>query len=335
MQTCLRLIVMSLVVMMLSSCQWWKAARIQSQDIPLEFVDFQDSLAHAMAQDPKSVVERWQQTQSPFFVNFCEGVIGIKMPEGVLSLPYFQEFLSAPSVKNAQNNIGRVYSPAVMKQIKEATLDGFKHFRYYFPNAPLPKIYFYNSGYNASVMLGDGFVGVSLEKFLGDTAHVYRALGIPDYFYSGMTPEHVPIELLGAWFQTLCPEPANSTLLDRIIWEGKKLYFLTQCFPRLKESLLLSYTPEQWSLLEEQEMALWAKLVEDHLLFQKQNFLIAQLCEPAPFSALIAQSTPGRAANWIGLRIVKKYMEKQRSSLPELLQFTDSQALLQISQYKP
>lgn len=319
----------------LSSCQWWRESRISTQKINIEFIDFQDSISQMNPLAAAQKLHRWEQCLSPFFGYFCQGVIGIGHPDSIQTAAFFAEFLKAPVVENAKQHIAGIYTKGVMKNMKNEIYGGFQHFHYYFPKAPLPRVYFYNSGYNTSLMLGETFVGASLEKFLGDTARVYRELDIPDYFYPSMTPANVPVELLGAWFHSICPQPVDCTLLDRMMWEGKKAYFLSLCFPKLSEQMILGYTQKQWSILEEQEMALWAKLVEDRLLYKKDGFLITQLCEPAPFTALIAQSTPGKAANWIAYRIIKKYVEQNHVSLSDLVNTSAGQSILQESQYKP
>lgn len=329
------IIFFALIFGSLSSCRWVREYHIKSQDIPLEFVDFQDSLSLVDSTAVKRKMQIWQNKFAPFFGYFCQGVIGIGNPDSSQTNTFFLEFIKAPVVENAKKSIAHVYTNAVRKDIKAQIYKGFQHFHYFFPKAPLPRIYFYNSGYNTSLMLGENFVGASLEKFLGDTSKVYRELGIPDYFYPLMTPKNIPIELLGAWFHSICPEPTDGTLLDRMVWEGKKAYFLTVCFPEMSEEMILGYSKKQWSVLQEQEMALWAKLVEDRLLYQKDGFLISQLCEPAPFTPLIAQSTPGRAANWIAYRIIKKFVQQTNLELTELVDRNDSQTILQESQYKP
>lgn len=321
---------------LLSSCDWWREKRIAAQDIELSMVDLRDSLRVLEVTSAPEKMQAWHKRYAPFFRFFSSNVIGIGDPDSVGTAEVFQQFLQAPIVLNAQHNISRVYTPEVLNQVKTEIRSGFQHFHYYFPEKNLPKVFFYCSGYNTSLMLGDNFVGASLEKFLGDTASIYRELGIAPYFYPQMKPSRIAIELLAAWFQSVCPEPeANTTLLDRMIWEGKKICYLEHCFPKLSTATLMAYSEPEWKVLESQEMALWTKLVEDQQLFQKQSFRISQLCDPAPFTALISQSTPGRAGSWIGSRIVKAYLHQSKKNLADVLQNTDSRNVLEESQYKP
>ena len=56
--------------------------------------------------------------------------------------------------------------------------------------------------------------------------------------------------------------------------------------------------------------------------------------QEAPFTAPVSQDSPGRLGEWIGLRIVKSFMNKNKNvTLPELMQMNNYQEILEKSGY--
>ena len=55
---------------------------------------------------------------------------------------------------------------------------------------------------------------------------------------------------------------------------------------------------------------MWEYLVEHDMLFSTDPMLIKKLTGDAPFTSYFTSESPGRAANWIGFRIVESYMRK-------------------------
>ncbi len=56
--------------------------------------------------------------------------------------------------------------------------------------------------------------------------------------------------------------------------------------------------------------------------------------EESPFTLPISQECPGGIARWTGLQMLKKYAEKKKLSLVEVMKITDPQMVLNESGYK-
>jgi uncharacterized protein YjaZ len=81
---------------------------------------------------------------------------------------------------------------------------------------------------------------------------------------------------------------------------------------------------------------MWVYLIENDLLFSSDNFVIRKLTGEAPFTSYFTNESPGRAAIWIGYKIVESYMTKNRDiSLDEMMKNTDVQAILDKAKYNP
>ncbi len=76
--------------------------------------------------------------------------------------------------------------------------------------------------------------------------------------------------------------------------------------------------------------------MENDLVFSTDKFTIRKLVGEAPFTSYFTNESPGRAAGWIGFRIVESYMMKnQGASLSNLMENTDIQDILEKAKYNP
>jgi hypothetical protein len=81
---------------------------------------------------------------------------------------------------------------------------------------------------------------------------------------------------------------------------------------------------------------MWEYLVEHDLLFSTDQMIIKKLTENAPFTTYFTNESPGRAANWIGYRIIESYMQRNSDrALSDLMSMSDLSRLLEFSAYSP
>jgi len=81
---------------------------------------------------------------------------------------------------------------------------------------------------------------------------------------------------------------------------------------------------------------MWQYLIENNLLFSADSFTKKKLMGEAPFTSYFSKESPGRAAVWIGFRIVESYMRHNRNiTLEELMSDKDTRAILEKARYSP
>jgi len=84
------------------------------------------------------------------------------------------------------------------------------------------------------------------------------------------------------------------------------------------------------------ERLMWQYLIENDLVFKTDHFIIRKLIGEAPFTSYFTNESPGRAAVWIGFRIVESYMAKNRGTkLESLLGNVNIQEILEKARYNP
>ena len=287
-----------------------------------------------------AAVPALQREYGLFFKRFLQ-LINVGHPGTIVFHQYFKLFLSDDMNREVYRKVQEVYPD--LHPLEKKLTGAFKHYKYYFPQRQVPQVYSYISGFNASLLVDEGILGIGLDRYLGKDIVWYDRLGIPKYMQRKMVPEKIPTDCMVALAMTEFPfMPAGSdtavteNVINRMIWEGKLLYFVQAMMPKEKEELITGFTPEQLKWCRDNEKIMWAYLIEHKLLFKTDYMTINKLTKDAPFTSYFPRESPGKAANWIGWQIVKKYMKRHPEvTLPQLMGEIRYQKILDASAYDP
>lgn len=242
-----------------------------------------------------------------------------------------------------QNN--EVYSLTMKKfpdlRLVEAGLeDAFRHYLYYFPERKVPSVYSCITGFNNSIITGDSILGIGLDRYLGADCEFYPRLNIYKYLAARMTPENIVPDCIYGWAASewdfsVLKYPADNVLAE-IIHDGKLKYFEKCMLPETSDELLFGFTPDQMKFCRNNESQMWQYLIENNLLFSSDQFEIRKLTGEAPFTGYFSKESPGRAAVWLGFRIVESYMMRNpEMKIQDLINKTDVQEILEKAKYSP
>jgi len=203
-----------------------------------------------------------------------------------------------------------------------------------------PDIFTCITGFNNSIITGDSSLGIGLDRYLGADCTFYPRLNIFKYLAARMTPENIIPDCIYGWgasewdFSAL-RYPADNVLAE-IIHNGKLKYFEKCMLPETSDDLIFGFTPEQMKFCRNNESQMWEYLVENNLLFSTDQLNIRKLTGEAPFTGFFTKESPGRAAVWIGFRIVESYMMKNPGAkIGEMISDTDVQNILEKAKYSP
>lgn len=216
---------------------------------------------------------------------------------------------------------------------------GLRHYAHYYPEAPAVRTYTYISDldYDYPVIFADSLLFLALDQFTGPESPHFNQL--PLYISEDKTFPLLPVWALENMAERFVTPPAGNTLLDAMLYEGRKLAWMKFMLPEMPEHMLLKYTPEQWEFCGANEGRMWRYLVEQKLLFDpgdqpKQRFI--HLAPFTKFYSEIDRETPGQVGRWIGYRIIRAWLDSQPKPLhPNLLRENEAQKILRNSQYKP
>lgn len=214
--------------------------------------------------------------------------------------------------------------------------DLFKHFKYYFPETVMPKIYtvIAEMDYHNKAIYADDKLIIALELYLGKSHKFYT---FPEYLKQNFEERQMMPDIVSSFAVRKIPPPSEKTLLANMIYYGKELYMKDIMLPNHTDAEKIGYTPEQITWSQENESYIWRYFIEEDLLFSTDAKLENRFVNLAPFSKFyleIDNESPGRIGQWIGWQIVRSFMENNEVSLQEMLKM-DAKQIFERSKYKP
>ena len=167
----------------------------------------------------------------PFFDVYNKEVLAIGDSRDTLYGGYLLTFLKDPNSSKAKLKADSVFSN--FKPLTSQFEMAFKHYRYYYPGLPVPKICTYISGFNQSIVTTPGILGISIDNYLGADCPFYRQLGVYEYKRRNMDPKNIVYDgMFGLASQQFEYKGNTENLVSSMIYQGKLLYFLDAIAPR-------------------------------------------------------------------------------------------------------
>ena len=214
--------------------------------------------------------------------------------------------------------------------------EGFKRFKYYFPNRVVPEVRTMISAFSYNTVVGDSVLAIGLDTYLGGEFPIYEQTGIPKYKFEKFSREFLVSDAIKAWIVTEFEEEGGKNLLEQMIYQGKILYLLENLLPETEKHILFNYFVEELEWCESNEAEIWFHFIDMELLYTVENHLIKKYLGDAPFIAGFPDGSPGRVGQWIGYQVVSSYMENNSTEgLTSLFEMKDANHILQKSKYKP
>ncbi len=213
----------------------------------------------------------------------------------------------------------------------------FKHIKYYYPKFTSPKIItmLTNIDYENRVVLADSLLLISLDAYLGKNHPFYG--DYPKYIKENNHKKHIIVDVAKSYISKQFPPNLDRTFLGKLIYEGKKMYFLDAYLPFVSDKEKSGYSVEKlaWATLNEEQV--WKYFIDKKLLYDTDTKLNARFLDVAPFSKFYLSEdnkSPGQIGVFIGWQIVRSFMRENDVSLQELITIKASD-LFKKSGYKP
>ena len=270
--------------------------------------------------------------------------------------PEFRIFLGSPADIANPVNLRRLeafVSDTLLRAVYEDCLEqfpdlyglekslnnAFRYYRYYIPENPVPEVYTYVSGfdYEHKVQFYNNNLLIALDMYLGEDYPRYKQLGLPGYVLENFHKKYIASDCMYAMAGSFVNlRQTGEDLLDRMILEGKLLWFVRAMIPDIPVETLYKYNKEQLAWAQKNEGLVWAFIIENNLLYNPDPLVRQKFLAGNPFTSYFGQDSPPRLGAFIGYRMVEQYMERNRDvTLQELLQTYDAAEVLKGSRYKP
>jgi len=241
--------------------------------------------------------------------------------------------------------INEIYYTTIQKYpdlifLQNELSEAFAYYLHYFPDVQLPEIFTMVPGLDFDMPSVFGFdhnLFIQLDQYLGTDFKMYAQTGMPKYIIARCDKKYISIDCFKkSLVYNYLPEDTRVTLLENMIYEGKKLYFTEMMFPYRRPADIIGYSETQMEWAEANQGDVWHYVIEKDLLFNKDDKISRDFCGEAPFTKPFNKESPGRMGAFIGWQIVRKYMENQpEMTLSDLMKNVQYQEILTLSKYKP
>lgn len=271
----------------------------------------------------------------PFFTHFIENIVNISAVNDPSVYYYLNGFKNDSYINEVNTKVDENFKD--FTHYETQLTESFKLYRHYFPKKNIPKIITYVSGFNYAIVTDSTYLGIGLDMFLGNDYKAYTQLGLPQYKIATMTKEHLVTSAVLAWISTEFElNESNADLLTEMVHQGKLLYILDKLTPYEEAEIKMGYTKEQLKWCEKNEKQVWFYFVDNELFYTKETKEIIKFMGEAPFVQGFPEGSPGKVGQWVGLQIVKAFMENNpKATLQDLVNEKDAQKILNVSKYKP
>ena len=309
-------------------------AHIEEVSVPI--IRFDQALMNVNRETVREDIRVLWNEYETFMPVFMEDILGIAAEDTDYLCEALPNFLE-DTVYGFQETNQRVKETFVNTQSIEKQLNtAFSRIHYLYPEWEIPQLYFFISGFNASILFLDNDIAVGADMYLGSDYALYNRV-VYDYQKQTMRPECIATDVVSAYlFRHLPYTSDKSRLLENMLYRGKVMYLLAQIMSPQEKWETMGYTKQQWQWCEKYERSIWHKMMDQKDLFKAENMVLTSYLNDGPFTSEISQEAPARIGTWIGWRIAESYMQHNPEvSLQQLMAEGDAQAILENSYYRP
>lgn len=247
-------------------------------------------------------------------------------------------FVSDPVIKEIYKDTEAKY--ADLSDFENIITPALTLYLTHFPNEKVPDFCTLVSGIDfqmPSVFGYENTIFICLDMYMGKGYKQYAQAGMPKYIAARCEKKYMATDCFSkALVYKHLPDKTLVTLLDNMIYSGKKMLFTQTMFPNVEPQDILGYTKEQYNWAVSHESSVWHYLVEKNLVYDKSEDVARRMVDESPFTRDFGNDSPGRIGVFIGFQIVQSYMKTHPgTTLKDLMKMTDSQKILKESGYKP
>ena len=274
-------------LLMFSACQPDQVTDVpdvSNIEIELELRRFEQDLFQLDTNQMEAGLARIEQEYPTFSALYFEQLMGAKSaPEGFES--YVKGFITFPEVRKLYDTTTLVFDNLAPYQAELA--DAFRYYKHYFPEKPTPQVTTFLSEYTiGSFIYGDDQLAIGLDFFLGaDYPYAKYNPGNPNfsnYLTRSFNQDHLVMKTLQPLVEDLVGKEPGNRMLDIMIEEGKKFYLMDLLLPTSPDSVIFEMPEKDIQWLKDNELEIWAFLLQEQLFYESEWKKIRKFVECAP-----------------------------------------------------
>lgn len=176
----------------------------------------------------------------------------------------------------------------------------------------MPEAYGIVSPYNQRIFMADSLMLIGLNHYLGPEYEGYAAF--PDYQRRLKRIDRLPYDVVEALLVSAYPMQGKtgepSTVLEHMLYQGALLMAILDIVPDATEGSVAGYDQAQYEWALDHEAQLWKAMISGELLYDVSPAMADRILSDSPSVSFIHPDAPGRIGRFIGLRIIRSYLDR-------------------------
>lgn len=322
--------------MIIAACSPHQDTISESESVQTSHIRFDSLLFSSTGSITAGILEKFESQHPVFFNLYVNRIIHLPPSDTASLAMHLNAFVHDKDVQDIHQRTKKIFTPEVTQQVFSGVDDFLKHYKYYFKKQPVKEIVTFISAFNYSIITADSLIGIGLDMYLGSDCEFYPSLGIPAYAYRRFSKEYIVNDVIKGWYQSEHDiDHVKKELLSQMIYYGKQLYFADVMAPDMQDSVKIGYTVKELKWCNNNSKQMWAFYIEKKLLYATDEMEYMKYVSDGNTTQGFPEGAPAKTAQWIGWQIVRSYMKNNTVTLPQLLNETDAQKILEKSGYKP
>lgn len=314
-----------------------KEKEVSPSTVEVDIIRFDKELFACNPNNLENDLQALNKKYPLFYTTFYNQVLNMpNMGNKEVQMQIMHDFITKKTMRELYDTVQLTF-----KNLDFLTTDlkiAFANYKSYFPEKPTPKVYTCISEFSYSVFTAtDSVLGISLDKYLGMRFKYYPSIFQEiTYMIPTFDKQYMSVDCANVLAANIVPVPGDkSTLLDKMLAEGKILYTIQSLLPNKKLNNIIKYTDKQWLFCTQSEPQIWSYFLNNNLLYDTK-FEQFKYVKDGPTTYGMPKESPGKVGAWLGWQIVQAYMKLHpNTTLKQLIALKDGQKFLTESKYKP
>ena len=142
-----------------------RKADISDSDLEVKIGRFDQDFWAMKGQDIPAALTHVDSLYPDLLPIYLERVVQFGKKDDSLMVHTLQKFFADTAVNHLYGDALRAYEH--IEPIEAKLTEAFRRVNYFFPDKKTPRFYMHVSGLNQSVVVGDGFLSLSIDNYLG------------------------------------------------------------------------------------------------------------------------------------------------------------------------
>lgn len=293
--------------------------RLPDKDVNIEYVNADKKLYDQPIEEVKTNLKSLSQQLGDLFLFELSNDIQARIYDTSYQMVY--KYYTSKYIHDLEKAKLALYNdlPETQQKINKA----FSYLGYHFGDSVPPKKIFYVNMLFGPISCSDSEIAIGLENYVSPNDTVIKSIPSSELYKwqrDRMNYDFLERDVLLSWIQMHLFKELDGKLAEHLIQAGKVLYILNAAFPDAKEAYILRYSDDDYNWAVDNERMVWDYLVKQQLLFKRDMKTRANFLNAGPKTVGLPDESPDRLGQFLGYRIVKKFMYRNKTlTLPELI----------------